>query len=106
MFDINTIKFNADGLIPAIACDAFTNDVLMQAYMNRESLLKTLETGEAHYYSRSRKELWHKGATSGNFQKVMSISSDCDNDCILLKVEQLGAACHTGKRSCFFNNVT
>ena len=106
MFDIDTIKFGPDGLVPAIACDAFSNEVLIQAYMNKESLAKTLETGEAHYYSRSRKEIWHKGATSGNIQKVVSISSDCDNDSILIKVEQKGVACHTGKYSCFFNNMT
>ena len=104
MFNIDDIKFGTDGLIPAIACDAFTNEVLMQAYMNKEALEKTIETGGAHYYSRSRKELWHKGETSGNIQKVTSIYSDCDNDCILLKIIQTGAACHTGSYSCFFNN--
>ena len=91
------------GLIPAIAQDAATGEVLMLAYMNEESWQKTLETGEAHYWSRSRKCLWHKGGTSGNIQKVHSIRLDCDNDTILLRIEQVGdAACHTGRRSCFY----
>lgn len=91
------------GLIPAIAQDEATGEVLMLAYMNEESWQKTLETGEAHYWSRSRKCLWHKGGTSGNIQKVHSIRLDCDNDTILLRVEQIGdAACHTGRRSCFY----
>ncbi len=91
------------GLIPAIAQDAATGEVLMMAYMNEESWQKTLETREAHYWSRSRKCLWHKGGTSGNIQKVHAIRLDCDNDTILLLIEQVGdAACHTGRRSCFF----
>ncbi|MDR2198178.1 MAG: phosphoribosyl-AMP cyclohydrolase [Deltaproteobacteria bacterium] len=90
------------GLIPAVAQDAETGEILMLAYMNRESYLKTLETGEAHYYSRSRRELWRKGATSGHLQKVREVFLDCDRDSVLLKIEQIGgAACHTGKRSCF-----
>ena len=105
-FDIDSIKFNSDGLVVAIAADALTNEVLMQAYMNREALEMTLKTGEAHYYSRSRQKLWHKGETSGHIQKVISIVSDCDNDSILMNVEQVGCACHTGNRSCFFNNYT
>ena len=93
----------AKGLIPAIAQDAATGDVLMLAYMNGEAWQKTLDTGEAHYWSRSRKCLWHKGGTSGNIQKVHSIRLDCDNDTILLRIEQIGgAACHTGRRSCFY----
>ena len=88
-------------LIPAIAQDIHTGEVLMLAYMNRESLSITLETGRATYWSRSRNELWEKGATSGHTQKVISISLDCDGDALLLKVEQTGAACHTGDRSCF-----
>lgn len=99
------IKFNSDGLVPAIAQDAETGEVLMQAYMNEEALRLTLETGYAHYYSRSRQSLWKKGETSGNIQQVASVWTDCDNDCILLKIRQTGAACHTGKRSCFFKNI-
>lgn len=89
-------------LIPAIAQDARTGDVLMLAYMNKESLRKTLATGYAHYYSRSRQKLWKKGATSGHVQRVREIRLDCDRDAILLKVEQTGPACHTGKANCFF----
>jgi phosphoribosyl-AMP cyclohydrolase len=92
-------------LIPAIAQDANTGEVLMLAYMNHESLAITLETGRATYWSRSRNELWEKGATSGHTQKVLSISVDCDGDALLLKVEQTGAACHTGDRSCFHNQL-
>jgi len=106
MFDINTIKFDACGLIPAIACDAYSGRVLMQAYVNREALEKTIASKQAHYYSRSRKKLWRKGETSGHTQEVVSIVSDCDNDCILLRVIQTGSACHTGEVSCFFNNRT
>lgn len=99
------IKFGADGLVPAIAVDAYTNDVLMQAYMNREAYEKTLQTGQAYYYSRSRKKLWHKGETSGHLQEVVAIYTDCDNDSVLLRVVQTGNACHTGERSCFFHKV-
>lgn len=101
--NIDEIKFS-EGLVVAIACDYLTNEVLMQAYMNREALIKTLQTGKAHYFSRSRNSLWFKGETSGHFQTVLSICSDCDNDSILMRVRQEGAACHTGSRSCFFNN--
>ena len=91
------------GLVPAIALDAATGEVLMLAYMNEEAWQRTLATGEAHYWSRSRGELWHKGGTSGHVQKVRSIRLDCDNDTILLRIEQIGgAACHTGHRSCFY----
>ncbi len=94
------------GLLPAIAQDFKTGRVLMLAYMNRESWERTLETGEAHYWSRSRRELWHKGASSGNVQRVKEIFVDCDNDTVLLKVEQVGgAACHTGHESCFHKKV-
>ncbi|MBW2029275.1 MAG: phosphoribosyl-AMP cyclohydrolase [Deltaproteobacteria bacterium] len=94
------------GLLPAIVQDVKTGKVLMLAYMNKESWEKTLETGEAHYWSRSRQELWHKGATSGNVQKVKEIYADCDDDTVLLKVEQVGgAACHTGHESCFHKKV-
>jgi len=92
-------------LIPAIAQDAKTGEVLMLAYMNRQSLALTLKSGRATYWSRSRSELWEKGATSGHTQKVLAISLDCDGDALLLKVEQVGAACHTGEESCFHNPV-
>ena len=92
-------------LIPAIAQDAQTGEVLMLAYMNRQSLALTLKSGRATYWSRSRNELWEKGATSGNTQNVLAISLDCDGDAILIKVEQSGAACHTGEQSCFHNHV-
>ncbi len=94
-----------DGLIPAIAQDYATGEVLMLAYMNDEALAKTRETGKAHYWSRSRKRLWIKGETSGNFQIVREIRIDCDSDAILLLVEQKGGACHTGYRSCFYRTV-
>jgi phosphoribosyl-AMP cyclohydrolase len=90
-------------LIPAIAQDAQTGEVLMLAYMNRESLAQTLATGKATYWSRSRSELWVKGATSGHTQEVLAISLDCDGDALLLKVNQVGAACHTGDKTCFHN---
>ncbi len=96
------IKFDERGLICAIAQDHKSGRVLMQAYMNAEALEKTLETGFAHYYSRSRQRLWKKGETSGHVQKVLSAAFDCDRDCLLMQVEQTGAACHTGNRSCFF----
>lgn len=102
---INQLKYDDNGLIPAITQDYKTDEVLMMAYMNAESLQKTLETGKAHYYSRSRQKLWLKGETSGHFQNVKSISMDCDADTLLLKVEQVGAACHTGHRSCFYRKL-
>ncbi len=92
-------------LIPAIAQDFASGEVLMLAYMNRESLAITIQTGRATYWSRSRNELWEKGATSGHTQKVISIDIDCDGDSLLLKVEQTGAACHTGDLSCFHRNI-
>lgn len=92
-------------LIPAIAQDANTGEVLMLAYMNHDSLAITIETGRATYWSRSRNELWEKGSTSGHTQKVISISVDCDGDALLLKVEQTGAACHTGDRTCFHREI-
>lgn len=96
-------NWNADGLVAAIAQDADTNEVLMLAWMNHEALALTLETGEAVYWSRSRRKLWHKGETSGNVQQVVEIRLDCDGDAILLKVRQVGGiACHTGRRSCFY----
>jgi len=103
--DISAIRYDARGLVPAIAQDAYTGEVLMQAYMNAESLQSTLESGYATYWSRSRNELWRKGATSGHLQKVIRMSYDCDADSILMQVDQTGPACHTGARSCFFNPV-
>ena len=97
--------FKKGDLIPAIVQEASTGEVLMLAYMNRESLQKTFETGYAWFYSRSRQELWNKGATSGHFQKVLEIYSDCDDDTLLVKVEQTGAACHTGNHSCFYTKI-
>lgn len=98
--------FGKMDLIPAIAQEAGTGEVLMMAYMNKDAWDKTLETGEVHYYSRSRKCLWHKGGTSGHVQKVHSIRLDCDNDTILLLIEQVGgAACHMGYKSCFFREL-
>ena len=99
------IKYNEDGLVPAIAQDIATGEVLMLAYMNKESLKLTLETQIVHYYSRSRKEIWEKGETSGNIQELKGFYYDCDGDTILLKVNQTGVACHTGEYSCFFNEV-
>ncbi len=102
---MENVKFDKNGLICAIAQDYETGEVLMQAYMNAEALDKTLKTGYAHYYSRSREKLWKKGEESGHLQKVVSATFDCDRDCILLEVEQTGAACHTGERSCFHDPV-
>lgn len=100
-------KFDRDGLLPAIAADANTGEVLMLAYMNDEALQKTIATGEAHYWSRSRREIWHKGATSGNIQKIVDLRIDCDQDAILMIVAQQGrgASCHTGYKSCFFRAI-
>ncbi len=92
-------------LIPAIAQDHLTGEVLMLAYMNRESIAETLATGRATYWSRSRNELWEKGATSGHTQRVISIDLDCDGDALLIKVDQIGAACHTGERTCFHTRL-
>lgn len=102
---MNDIKFDEKGLVPAIATDVYTNRVLMQAYMNKEAFELTLKTGKAHYFSRSRNCIWLKGETSGHYQEVVDIVSDCDNDSILMRVLQQGAACHTGSYSCFFNRV-
>ena len=103
--NIKEIKFDKDGLVPAVAQDAKTREVLMQAYMNAEALEKTLKTGQAHYYSRSRKKLWRKGEESGHTQALVKAYYDCDADSILLKVIQTGPACHTGKHTCFFNEI-
>ena len=100
---LERIKWTADGLVPAIAQDAGSGRVLMMAWMNRESLRRTVESGEAVYWSRSRQELWHKGETSGNTQKIKSLRLDCDHDVLLLEIEQIGGiACHTGRQRCFF----
>jgi phosphoribosyl-AMP cyclohydrolase len=99
-------KFDADGLLTCVATDAASGDVLMVAHMNAEALARTIETGEAWYFSRSRGELWHKGATSGHLQRVLEMRVDCDQDAVWIKVEQSGAgACHTGRRSCFYRAV-
>lgn len=100
--EIKNLKFDEKGLLCAIAQEYNSGEVLMQAYMNEEALRLTLETGYAHYFSRSRNRLWKKGEESGHVQKVISLSVDCDGDCVLLGIEQEGAACHTGSRSCFF----
>ena len=100
-------KFDSDGLIPAMAMDATSGEPLMLAYMNETSLRMTLEIGEAVYWSRSRQEIWHKGATSGHTPKIVEIRTDCDQDALVLRVEQIGAgACHTGRNSCFYRKVT
>jgi phosphoribosyl-AMP cyclohydrolase len=103
-FDMNEL-FEKSELIPAIIQEHQTSEVLMLAYMNKESLKKTLETGYTWFYSRSRKKLWNKGETSGHVQRVISVKSDCDNDTLLIEVEQTGPACHTGSKSCFFNEI-
>jgi phosphoribosyl-AMP cyclohydrolase len=103
---IETVAWNADGLVPAVAQDAASGEVLMLAWMNREALRRTAETGEAVYWSRSRQELWRKGATSGHLQRVVEMRIDCDADVVLLRVESVaGVACHTGRRRCFFSKL-
>lgn len=103
--NLENIRFDEKGLVPAIVQDINTGKVLMLAYMNEESIKLTLETKKTWFYSRSREKLWNKGETSGNFQTVKKISYDCDGDAILLEVEPAGPACHTGEMSCFFNNI-
>ncbi|HIE04911.1 MAG TPA: phosphoribosyl-AMP cyclohydrolase [Candidatus Latescibacteria bacterium] len=103
--DLNVLKFDEKGLIPAVVQDASSGEVLMLAYMNRESLLRTLNTGRMTYWSRSRRKLWVKGERSGNFQLVREVRVDCDGDALLFKVEQVGAACHAGYRSCFYRKL-
>lgn len=105
MDEIETIKFDEKGLVPAVAQDIHTKEVLMLAYMNRESLRYTLENKKACYFSRSRQKLWVKGETSGHFQLVHAIQYDCDADTLLLQVEQIGCACHTGSRTCFYREL-
>ena len=102
---VETIKWDSAGLLPAIVQDAATGDVLMLAYMNADSLRRTFEIGETVFWSRSRRELWHKGATSGNTQTVVEMRLDCDGDTLLIRVDPAGPACHTGARSCFFRSL-
>jgi phosphoribosyl-AMP cyclohydrolase len=99
------LKFNDKGLIPVIVQDADNGEVLMLGYADKESLKRTLDSGEVWFYSRSRQELWHKGATSGSILKVKSIAKDCDSDTILIKAKPAGPVCHTGKQSCFFQKL-
>lgn len=99
------MKFDDKGLIPAIIQDARNGEVLMLGYMNNESLKRTLASGDVWFYSRSRQELWHKGETSGNFLRLKSITKDCDNDVLLVKAEPTGPICHTGNRTCFFQQL-
>lgn len=100
-----TIQFDADGLVPAIAQQFDSGEVLMMAWMNRQAVAETLATGFVHYWSRSRAKLWRKGETSGQVQALKDFRWDCDNDTVLVLIEQTGVACHTGRRSCFFNAV-
>jgi phosphoribosyl-ATP pyrophosphohydrolase/phosphoribosyl-AMP cyclohydrolase len=102
---LDAVRFDERGLVPAVVQDATTGEVLMLAYMNVESLSKTLETGETWFWSRSRAALWHKGETSGNTQSVVAVSIDCDGDTVLVRVEARGPACHTGERTCFFRSL-
>jgi phosphoribosyl-AMP cyclohydrolase len=102
---LKEIKYDANGFVPAIVQDAETKEVLMLAYMNKESLVLTLEKGETVFWSRSRKKLWHKGATSGNIQEVVEIKVDCDADTLLVLVNPAGPACHTGNQTCFYRNT-
>ena len=103
---IESVAWNSDGLVPAVAQDASTGEVLMLAWMDREALRRTVESGQATYWSRSRKALWKKGETSGQFLRVREVRLDCDADAVLLKVESVkGVACHTGRRRCFFNKL-
>jgi len=104
-FDPSTLKYDASGLIPAIAQDQETGDVLMMAWMNAKAVERTLETGRVTYWSRSRRSFWVKGETSGHVQELIDFRVDCDRDCLLLLVRQTGPACHTNRRSCFFTSV-
>ena len=102
---LDKLKFDSNGLIPAIIQDAETENVLMLAYMNAEALRLTLETKETYFWSRSRQELWHKGATSGNIQRVIDVNVDCDEDTLLIRVQPAGPACHTGEQTCFYRTM-
>lgn len=103
---LSSLKYNEDGLIPAIAQQHDTGEVLMMAWMNEAAIRETLETGHVCYWSRSRNQYWRKGESSGNQQILVSLSTDCDGDTLLVKVKQTGAACHTGRRDCFYNEIT
>ncbi len=104
-FDVTTLKFNEDGLIPAIAQQVGTGEVLMMAWMNAEAVTRTLKTGKVTYWSRSRQAFWVKGESSGHTQKLVSLAVDCDRDCLLVQLDQVGPACHTNRRSCFYTAV-
>ncbi|MFK7937839.1 MAG: phosphoribosyl-AMP cyclohydrolase [Roseovarius sp.] len=104
-FDPSTLRFNDAGLIPAIAQDATSGEVLMMAWMNAEAVTRTLDTGRVTYWSRSRQAFWIKGETSGHVQELVDFRVDCDRDCLLLTINQTGAACHTNRRSCFYTAV-
>lgn len=104
-FDPETLKFNADGLLPAIAQDSETGEVLMLAWMNAEAVQRTLDTGRVTYWSRSRQSFWVKGETSGHVQELVELRVDCDRDCILVRVHQYGPACHTNRRTCFYTAI-
>ena len=104
-FNLQSLKYNADGLVPVVVQDVFSKEVLMLAYMNETALKQTIETKQGTYYSRSRQSLWVKGETSGHTQRVRSLAYDCDRDTLLMMVEQVGPACHTGNKSCFFETV-
>lgn len=104
-FKISSLKFDRQGLIPAIIQDYKSKDVLMVAYMNKESVRRTLKLGKTCFWSRSRKEYWVKGMTSGHFQFVKSVAYDCDQDALLIKVRQVGVPCHTGKKTCFYRSI-
>ena len=105
MFDPASLKYDANGLIPAIAQDHLSGEVLMMAWMNRESIAKTLEVGLVTYWSRSRQSFWAKGESSGHVQRLVELRLDCDRDCLLLLVDQTGPACHTNRRSCFYTAI-
>ncbi|WP_299827356.1 phosphoribosyl-AMP cyclohydrolase [uncultured Roseobacter sp.] len=105
-FDPDSLRYNEAGLIPAIAQDADNGEVLMMAWMNRDSVMQTLATGKVTYWSRSRQAFWIKGETSGHHQTLVDMRVDCDRDCLLMQVRQVGAACHTGRRSCFYTSVS
>ncbi|WP_300018940.1 phosphoribosyl-AMP cyclohydrolase [uncultured Roseobacter sp.] len=105
-FDPDSLRYDEAGLIPAIAQDADNGEVLMMAWMNRESVMQTLTTGKVTYWSRSRQAFWVKGETSGHHQTLVDMRVDCDRDCLLMQVRQVGAACHTGRRSCFYTGLS
>ncbi len=105
-FDPASLRYNDQGLVPAIAQDAESGEVLMLAWMNAQAVAQTLETGRVTYWSRSRQAFWIKGETSGNTQELVSLRVDCDRDCLLVQVRQTGPACHTGRRACFYTDVT